>query len=157
MPTSRTSLVRHLAIIAVGVCAAGVSAGQASEVAFTLKAPQTVTINQMPVSQENAKTNVAVELAIQNGSGKAITLTRSGACNVHLWTVSDASGNIVDDRTICPALFDPQSKSISAGETFSERYDLKLASRKYGRGRYTLHFTFWGLESSAAFDVKIVQ
>jgi hypothetical protein len=101
---------------------------------------------------------VTAQLTLANTSASAVTLQRPNDCQSHVWTVSDASGNTVDDRAICPMIFIPVSLSIAAHGTFTGTETVTLTGTKYqDGGHYTLHYTFWGVKADAAFTAHVVQ
>ena len=55
-------------------------------------------------------------------------------------------------------IFIPVKLSIAAHGTFTGTQTVVLAGTKYqDGGRYTLHYTFWGIEADAPFTVHVAR
>jgi len=153
----RQIVVALMSFVAAG-CAAGAQtpSTQASPVTLTISFPAQVTI--MPVNAIVQTPPQMAQLALNNTSSSPLTLQRPNDCQAHVWTVSDESGNTIDDRAICPMIFMPVSLSLAAHGTFTTAQTVSLAYDKYrDGGHYMLHYTFWGLKADAPFTVHLAH
>ena len=147
-----------LACLALAGCAAGAQTPSTppSPVTLTMSFPADVTI--MPLNAIVQTPPQMAQLALTNTSASPLVLQRPNDCQAHVWTVSDASGNTIDDRAICPMIFIPVRLSIAAHGTFTGTETVTLTGTKYqDGGHYTLHYTFWGAKADAAFTAHVVQ
>jgi len=108
-----------------------------------------------PVSlPASGRADVPVTLTLRNGSAAPVTLTGSNECVTHTWTVTDAAGQDVDGRTICPMIYMPRTHVLAPGEWRSNAV-LTLDAGKYAAGgHYALHYRFWGVSADAAFSIE---
>lgn len=124
--------------------------------ASALAAPPAVTLKVgMPPAvtlPAQGKVQLHVELVLTNKSSSPVTLTGSNACVTHTWRITDPAGQLVDDRSICPMIYMPQSHVLEPGEWRSDD-TITVDSAKYRSGvRYTLHYRFWGVDGDAPFS-----
>jgi hypothetical protein len=98
------------------------------------------------------------QLALTNTSASPLVLQRPNDCQAHVWTVSDASGNTIDDRAICPMIFLPVKLNLAAHATFATSQTVALAYDKYrDGGHYVLHYTFWSFKADAPFTIHVTK
>jgi hypothetical protein len=127
-------------------------------IVLTIGFPQRIAIGKPPPSGPAPATNVKVQLKLTNNSDAPVTLNKANDCESHIWTVSDSAGVRIDDRDICPMIFMPVTETIPAHGTFGAAEIVMLDGAKYrDGGRYTLHYTFWGIAADAAFTTHIAQ
>jgi hypothetical protein len=145
----------------VSGCAAGAQTPSPSApppVTLTISFPTDVTINHMSANGGEQILPETAQLTLTNISPAAVTLQKANDCESHVWTVSDADGNTIDDRAICPMIFMPVNLPLAAHGTFTGTETVSLASAKYLNGaHYTLHYTFWGIKADASFTVHVAQ
>jgi hypothetical protein len=154
-----------IAVVLLCAMAAGCTAGAqtpppttSSPVTLTISFPSEVTINHMGSDRGEQILAETAQLTLTNNSTAAITLQKANECETHVWTVSDANGNTIDDRAICPMIFVPVNLPLAAHGTFTGTETVSLASAKYlNGGHYTLHYTFWGAKADAPFIVHLAQ
>jgi hypothetical protein len=125
---------------------------------LTAQFPADVTINKMPPVTPGAKTAETVKLTLTNSGAAPVTLQRPNDCQSHTWTVSDSSGQTIDDLSICPMIFMPVTLTIAAHGSSTGTEPVKIDNSKYqDGGHYTLHYAFWGISADAPFTVHVVQ
>jgi hypothetical protein len=147
-----------LACMVLAGCAAGAQTPPTPEslVTLTISFPADVTI--MPFNAIVQTPPQTAQLTLTNTSALSVTLRRPNDCQVHIWTVSDSAGNLIDDRAICPMIFMQVALPLAAHGTFKTAQILPLAYDKYrDGGHYTLHYTFWGIKADAPFTVHVVK
>jgi hypothetical protein len=147
-----------LACLGLAGCAAGAQTPPtpASAVTLTISFPADVTI--MPLNAIVQTPPQMAQLALANTSSSPLALRSPNDCQAHVWTVTDANGNTIDDRNICPMIFMQVTLRLAAHGTFTTSQTVPLAYDKYrDGGHYTLHYTFWGLKADAPFTVHVVQ
>jgi hypothetical protein len=146
-----------LACMVLAGCAAGAQTPPTPEslVRLTMSFPADVTI--IPSNAIVQTPPRTVQLTLTNTSSLAVTLRRPNDCQTHIWTVSDASGNTIDDRAICPMIFMQVALPLAPHGTFSTAQMVPLAYNKYqDGGHYTLHYTFWGIKADAPFTTHVI-
>jgi len=127
-------------------------------VKLAISFPADVTINHMSANGGEQILPETAQLTLTNASSSAVTLQKANDCESHIWTVSDANGNMIDGRNICPMIFMPVNLPLAAHGTFAGTQTVSLASAKYlNGGLYTLHYTFWGIKADAPFTVHVAQ
>ncbi|MGD0145009.1 MAG: hypothetical protein ABSC92_17795 [Rhizomicrobium sp.] len=143
------------AIAATPVCAANAqtpTVSRPSSFALTVSFPTDVTINHMSSDAGGQILPEDVQLTLANNSSVTVMLEEANDCITHFWTVTDADGNTIDDRAVCPTNFAPVQQPLAAHGTFTATEPVPLNSSKYrDGGHYTLHYTFWGVKGTAQF------
>jgi hypothetical protein len=99
------------------------------------------------------KTEVHLELVLTNTASTPVALTGTNECVTHRWAVTDSRGEAVDGRTICPMIYQLQSRTLMPGEWRSGA-NIEIDAAKYRSGEhYTVHYWLWGVEGTAPFTV----
>jgi len=142
-------------------CTAGAQPSQpppvaTSAITLSVVFPADVTINRVAATGGEQFVPETAQLTLTNNSSSAVVLQKPNDCQSHVWTVSDAAGNTIDDRAICPMIFMPVRQPIDAHGTFTATQTVSLSASKYvNDGHYTLNYTFWGIKSAAPFTTHI--
>ena len=124
----------------------------------TLVAPSTVTDNLMPPLPPTVPVSVPVTVSLTNRGTTAQTLTAATPCDVHTWTLTDLTDNVIQTEPpeICIQVF--ASRTIAPGETIAEDSTVVLDGRLLrDRTSYKLKYRFWGVPSEAILVVQVIQ
>ncbi|MBI3677093.1 MAG: hypothetical protein HY243_10830 [Proteobacteria bacterium] len=159
---SRTSLLFAIALgISGSACAQGYggtddSTAPSGGVTLGVKFPAEVTLNRQPVSDQRQTEEATFTLT--NTMNKDVTLEASNDCTSHTWYITDTGGQMVDDETMCPMIYEPVSRTLKPGESYSDTRQVTLIKVKYADGaKYTLHVSFWTIAGETTFTAKVVQ
>ena len=123
-----------------------------------LVAPSTVTVNLMPPLPPTVPVSVPVTVSLTNRGTTPQTLTAATPCDVHAWTLTDLTDNVIQTEPpeICIQII--ASRTIAPGETITENSTVVLDGRLLrDRTSYKLKYRFWGIPSEATLVVQVVQ
>jgi hypothetical protein len=130
---------------------AGAPAGLFGAMGF----PSTVHMDNHGVADPNRVESVPVTFQLTNLTDQTITLKSPNDCQSHTWTVTDASGVVVDGQSVCPQVMQPVSLDVPAGKPVDKELTINMHVFKYNEGQtYTLTFNYFGLTQEAKFDVQ---
>ena len=110
----------------------------------------------LPAGEENV--TVPVTLTLINPTDHTETLQAPNRCAIHIWQVTDSTGAIMDDRSMCNMIFMPQTNALAPGERQSEEESITLQTAQFHDGEtYTLLYRYWNISAEAKFIVKREQ
>jgi hypothetical protein len=119
--------------------------------------PASVPMNVQPPEDDDRTQGAVASLSLAYLSQGAVSWQINNDCLTHTWTVTDASGAVVDSQNICPAIVQPVNKTLQAGQQANEDQTVGLHCFKYKEGQtYTLNYSYWGATGTANFTVKFV-
>jgi hypothetical protein len=108
---------------------------------------------------EPARTQDApVAYDLTNLTDGMVTLKANSDCEAHSWTVTDASGTVVDNSGACPQMMQPVTLDVAVGKPVSAQATVSLHVFDYKEGQnYTIHYKVFGLEGTAVFTVSLLK
>ena len=149
--TSKTlAVVLGVALVTAIPANAAVAKTGPAGVRLTADFPKTIEMNTGMLTE-------TINLTLKNTRKKTVTLKASNEYAIHLYDVADATGQMVESHRIVPMIYQPQSLDLPGGGTTSATASVTLDTTKYHDADYTLHYTFWGVNTDAKFSVKIVK
>ncbi len=123
-----------------------------------LVAPSTVTDNLMPPLPPTVPVSVPVTVSLTNRGTASQTLTAATPCDVHTWTLTDLTDNVIQTEPPENCIQVLASRTIAPGETIAENSTVVLDGRLLrDKTSYKLKYRFWGVPSEATFVVQVVQ
>ena len=129
-----------------------------NDVVLVAKFPHHITIRRPAGTTGSQNLAETIRLTLVNSSGKAVELKKANACESHVWTVADSTGQTIDDRAICPMIYMPVTQNIAPHGKLRARQRVTLDGSKYqDGGEYTLRYTFWGVAADVRFTTHIVR
>ena len=137
------------ALLALADAPARADGGDAGE---TMVSAVLILPADVPAAEGRATLDVTVSLS--NDGAEAATLRVPTPCDVHDWTLSDRDGHVVAERgpEICQQVI--AEKTLSAGQTLTERRALRVPGGLRAGAAYRLDYRFWGVAASADFTAK---
>ena len=127
-----------------------------NDVTLGVKFPSVVTLNLQPPSDQRQTEEATFTLT--NTTNKDVTLEASNDCMSHTWYITDSGGQMADDETMCPMIYEPVSRTLKPGESYSDTREVTLIKAKYSDGeKYTLHVSFWTIAGETTFTANVVQ
>ena len=139
-------MLKPMACAALLFAAAGPA--QAAPVILTISVPSPM------VMPTHGKIEARIGLTLTNTAAAPVELSASNKCAIGLWSASDAQGEEVDGRTICPMIYMPQSHTLPPGDWQSDAILAMDAAKFANGGHYKLHYRFWGVPADAVFTVR---
>ncbi len=102
--------------------------------------------------------DVTAEYEFTNLTNESVTLTANSDCEAHSWTATDASGTVVDHSGPCPQVVQPVTTVVVPGKPADGQSTVSLHVFSYKEGQtYTIHYTAFGLTSTANFTVSLLK
>ena len=144
--------------LACGLAAQAQETAPGNAMVLTAVFPHKVTIGKMPAAGGSHVVGETVRLTLTNNSAASVTLHKANDCETRIWTVTDLSGQMIDDRAICPMIFMPVTRTIAPHASFTTAEEVALDGAKYRDGaQYTLHYTFWGIAAATTFTTHVAH
>ncbi|MGB8363530.1 MAG: hypothetical protein ACLQUZ_01260 [Rhizomicrobium sp.] len=144
--------------LACGLTAQAQETAPGNAIVLTIEFPHEVTIGKMPATGGSPVVGETIRLTLTNNSSASVTLHKANDCETRIWTVTDSSGQLIDDRAVCPMIFMPVTQTIAPHARFTATENVALDGTKYRDGaQYTLHYTFWGIAAAAAFTAHVAH
>ncbi len=158
---SALAMVMLCGLAASPACAATAQAQQTApgnEVELAAQFPHDVTIGKMAATGGSHVLTETIRLTLTNNSTASVTLKKANDCQTHIWTITDSTGQTIDDRAMCMMIYMPVTQTIAPHGKFAATQSVTLDGSKYqDSGQYTLHYTFWGVTANLNFTVHVVQ
>jgi hypothetical protein len=144
------ALASCIALVACAAPAQSPPANPASAVTLAIQFPSDIALS---AAQRAPQTIV---LTLTNNSAGTVALERPNFCQAHTWTATGSSGQVVDGQSICPMIFIPVKQVLPPHAPFTATESLSMDGSKYKDGaRYTLHYSFWGVNADAQFTAHL--
>lgn len=117
--------------------------------------PSTVHMNNNGLSSPTRTEPVPVTLRLTNLTDKPAVLTAPNECMSQTWKVTDASGNVVDDQSMCAQVEQPVSLTVTSAAPVEKQLTINMHTFSYNEGQtYTLTLNYFGLTQQAQFNVE---
>jgi hypothetical protein len=106
----------------------------------------------------NRTQDVTAEYEFTNLTNAPVTLKANSDCEVHTWSVTDASGTVVDHSGACPQSMQPVTLDVAPGKPADGQSTVSLHVFDYKEGQtYTLHYVAFGAEATGTFQVSLLK
>ena len=117
--------------------------------------PSTVHMNNNGQSSPARSEPVPVTFQLTNLTDKPAVLTAANECMSQTWKVTDSTGKVVDDQSICPQIEQPVSLTVTSAAPVDKQLTINMHTFSYNEGQtYTLTFNYFGLTQQAQFSVQ---
>jgi hypothetical protein len=127
-------------------------------VASSMGFPDSVPMNAMPPADMGRGQQVIVQYELSNLANATVTLKADSPCQSHSWSVTDATGAIVEQQPACLQVLQPVTLDVPVGKPLDTRDMITLHVFNYIAGvTYTFHDNYWGLASTATFTVQLLN
>jgi hypothetical protein len=149
-----TGLILSAVLFAAGPAAADPPLGVVVSMGF----PTPVQMFAGGDPEPNRTQDVGAEYELTNLTNGTVTLKAIGDCDAHTWTVTDATGTVVDHSAVCPPSAQPVTLDVPQGKPADGQSTVSLHVFSYKEAQtYTIHYLVFGLEAKADFTVTLLK